>query len=232
MSDTVIIPFRYRGPPHSGNGGWTSGHLAQLLDGGAVTVRLRTPPPLDEELSVSYADDGTVELYDGETLVAQAFAAEPLDRGSVPRPASFDEAAAAGAAYEGLVDHPFPTCFACGLREDGLALRTGLLSGREPVRAAAWVPSEVTPEVVWAALDCPGAWACGVAGRALVLGTITAELRELPSVAEQHVVMAWPTGQEGRKHFSGTALFDAEGRLLAQAEAIWLAVDAGSVRPV
>jgi len=36
----------------------------------------------------------------------------------------------------------------------------------------------------------------------------------------------------GRKFRSGTCLYDAAGRLLAEAEAIWLAVDAASVRPV
>jgi hypothetical protein len=36
----------------------------------------------------------------------------------------------------------------------------------------------VAPEVVWAAIDCPGAYAVGGPGRGeVVLGRITAELR-------------------------------------------------------
>jgi hypothetical protein len=44
-------------------------------------------------------------------------------------------------------------------------------------------------------------------------------------------VMAWRRGGEGRKHLSGTALYAADGRLLAQAEAVWIAIDPTSVRP-
>jgi hypothetical protein len=238
MSESFVVPARFRGPPMSGNGGWTSGHLAQLvdgaLDGGAVTVRLRTPPPLDTEMEISRGDDGTVEVWDGQTVVAQAFAAEPLDATEVPTPVTYQQAEAAGPAYEGLTSHPFPSRFACGTERDpsdALCLRTGLLAGHETLRAAAWTPQESTPEVVWAALDCPGAWACDLAGRELVLGTMTASIRRLPIAGEPHVVMAWPRGREGRKYYSGTCLYAADGRLLAQAEAIWISVDATSVRP-
>lgn len=252
VSDSFVVPARYCGPPRSGNGGWTSGHLAQLVADGldaswaageragsaaaAVTVRLRTPPPLDTEMTVTYADDATVEIWDGEDLVAQAYPAEPLDHGDLPAPATFEQALACGAAYEGLERHPFPTCFACGTErdpEDALCLRTGPLPGRSPVRAAAWVPREVTPEVVWAALDCPGAWASGIAGREMVLGTMTASVRALPAVGEPHLLMAWPrdhSGRSGRTLHSGTALYDGSGRLLAHAQAIWIAVDAAKFR--
>jgi len=223
----------------SGNGGWTSGHLAQLVDGalegGTLTVRLRTPPPLDTEMAISRGDDGTVEVWDGQTLVAQAFAAEPLDATEVRASVTYAEAVAAGPEYEGLRSHPFPSCFTCGTGRDpsdALCLHTGLLAGHMTLRAAAWTPRESTPELVWAALDCPGAWASGVAGREMVLGTMTAAVDDLPVVGEPHVVMAWPRGHEGRKYYSGTALYAADGRLLARAAALWISVDAATVRPV
>lgn len=238
MSESFVVPTRFCGPPLSGNGGWTSGHLAQLVDGalegGAVTVRLRTPPPLDTEMAISRGDDGTVEVWHGQTLVAQAFAAEALDSADLPALVTFAEAEAAGPAYEGLLSHPFPTCFTCGTGRDpsdALCLHTGLVAGHTRLRAAAWTPRESTPELVWAALDCPGAWACGVAGREMVLGTMTATVHRLPVVGEPHVVMAWPRGHEGRKYYSGTALYDGHGRLLAQADAVWISVDATMVRP-
>ena len=239
MSDSFVVPARFCGPPMSGNGGWTSGHLAQLvdgaLDGGAVTVRLRTPPPLDTEMAISRGDDGTVEVWDGQTLVAQAFAAEALDSTETPGPATYAQAEAAGTAYEGLRSHPFPTCFTCGTGRDpsdALCLHTGLLAGHKTLRAAAWTPRESTPELVWAALDCPGAWASGVvAGRGIVLGTMTAAVPDLPVVGEPHVVMAWPRGHDGRKYYSGTCLYDGDGRVLAQAVAVWISVDPASVRP-
>jgi len=223
----------------SGNGGWTSGHLAQLvegaLDGGAVTVRLRTPPPLETEMTISRADDGTVEVWDAGTLVAQAVTAEPLDATQVPMPATYAQALAAGPAYEGLLSHPFPTCFTCGTERDpsdALCLHTGLLAGHTTLRAAAWTPRESTPEHVWAALDCPGAWASGIAEREIVLGTMTAVVIDLPRVGEPHVVLAWPRRQDGRKYYSGTCLYAADGRLLAHAEAVWLSVVAATVRPI
>ena len=152
----------------------------------------------------------------------------------VPAPVTHAQALAAGPSYEGLVSHPFPTCFACGTDRDladALCLRTGLVPGHSTLRAAAWTPQESTPEVVWAALDCPGAWACDLLGRELVLGTMTASIRDLPVVGEPHVVAAWPRGHEGRKYYSGTCLYAADGRLLAQAEAVWISVNAGAVRP-
>jgi hypothetical protein len=238
MTESFVIPARFRGPAQSGNGGWTSGHLAQLVDGalegGAVTVRLRTPPPLDTEMAVSRGDDGTVELWDGQILVAQAFPAEALDATALPQPVAFAEAEAAGATYEGLRSHPFPTCFACGTQRDptdGLRLQTGLLPHHQTLRAAAWTPRESAPELVWAALDCPGGWASGIAEREIVLATMTASIVALPEVGEPHVVMAWPRGQDGRKHYSETCLYATGGRLLAQADAVWISVDAASVRP-
>jgi hypothetical protein len=238
MSESFVVPARFCGPPMSGNGGWTSGHLAQLvdgaLDGGAVTVRLRTPPPLDTEMAVSRGDDGTVEVWDGQILVAQAFAAEPLDSTEVPAPVTHEQALEAGPTYEGLRSHPFPTCFVCGTGrdpDDALCLHTGLLAEDTTLRAAAWTPRESTPELVWAALDCPGGWACGIAEREIVLATMTASIRDLPIAGDPHVVLAWPRGQDVRKFYSGTCLYAADGRLLAQADAVWISVNAATVRP-
>jgi hypothetical protein len=66
----------------------------------------------------------------------------------------------------------------------------------------------------------------------MVLGTMTAEVDALPAVGEEHVVMAWARGSEGRKHWCGTALYAADGRLLALADATWIAIDPSTVRPV
>ena len=236
-----VVPSRFCGPPESGNGGWVSGHVAALLQptsDESVTVRLRTPPPLDRDLQVVRADDGdrrTVEVEDGDHPVAQATTSSALDPGGIPASVSFHDAIVAGEAYEGLAEHPFPTCFSCGPareRGDGLRLQPGRVVGGDGEYAAAWVPAtDVTVETVWAALDCPGGWASGIAGRPMVLGTMTAQVATLPAVGAEHVVMAWQRGGEGRKHHSGTALYAADGRLLAQAEATWIAIDPKTVRP-
>ncbi|WP_270886730.1 hypothetical protein [Pedococcus sp. 5OH_020] len=232
-----VVPLRFCGPPASGNGGWVSGHLSRLVTTTvalpAVTVRLRTPPPLERELAVQ-ARDAVVHLLDGEQLVAQGAPAAALPGPTVP-PVPFTEAQLAGSGYEGLASHPFPTCFSCGTARaarDGLRQQPGRVAGGGGEYASAWVPADdVDTETVWAALDCPGGWASGIAGRAMVLGTMTAQLWALPTPGEPHVVMAWERGHEGRKHYSATALYGADGRLVAQAEATWVAVDPATVRP-
>lgn len=236
MIDTVVVPRRFAGPPGSANGGWVSGLLAGYVEGAGVTgpagsapvtVRLRRPPPLDTPLGVARAADEGVELRYGEDIVAHAALAstDMVDDDAVPTAVSYADAVEAGRLYAGLQVHPFPGCFVCGTdREpgDGLRLQTGPVRGREPLHAAAWTPEVVTPELVWAALDCPGAWASGFAGRRMVLGTMTAQVLRLPAAGEPHVVLAWPQSFQGRRYWSGTALLDGHGALLARAEAVWV----------
>lgn len=235
---SFVVPARFCGPPESGNGGWVSGHAAALLAPGpdeAVTVRLRTPPPLDRELQVE-REGGMLRVLDGGHLVLEARRDTSPTLDGIPAAVAWSDAQAAGERYEGRSDHPFPTCYSCGpAREegDGLRLRPGRVEGGHGEYACAWTPSEeVSVETVWAALDCPGGWASGIAGRPMVLGTMTACLAATPTAGEPHVVMAWQRGASGRKHLSGTALYAADGHLLAHAEATWIAVDPVTIRPL
>ena len=59
----------------------------------------------------------------------------------------------------------------------------------------------------------------------MVLGRITARLDTLPVVGEEHVVVGEGRGQDGRKTFTAATLYDADGRVVATAEHIWIAVD-------
>ncbi len=231
-SPALRVPARFNGPPESANGGWFSGHLAQLLDTGAVTVRLHAPPPMERDLTVVRDGDG-LGVHDGDHVIARAMSADRFDGTVVQPPIPWAAADAVGAAYEGLVNHPFPTCYSCGTaRADGLGLRPGRVPDGDGEYAAAWRAREVTPEVVWAALDCPGGWSAGIAGRPMVLGTMTARVVDLPAEGEECVVMAWPRGGAGRKFHSAAALYGTSDRLLARAEAVWIAVDPSTVRPL
>ncbi len=79
--------------------------------------------------------------------------------------------------------------------------------------------------LVWAALDCPGGWAVpDLPGRPMVLGRMTLDHLGAPVVGEPHVVLGWVIGTDGRKTFSGTALYDAAGTLLARAKQTWFAL--------
>jgi len=237
----ITIPHRYCGPPESGNGGWVSGtvaaHVPTTAPRPAVTVRLASPPPLDRPLALDAepTPDGvlTLRLLDGGHLVASATASADLVE-EVPPTVTLEVARAAEARYEGLLDHPFPTCFSCGTGrdpDDALCLRPGPVADGTGRYAATWVPHEASVPLVWAALDCPGGWSAGIAGRPMVLGTMTARLHTMPAVGAPHVVLAWQRGSEGRKHHSGTAVFSPDGELLARAEATWIAVDPATIRP-
>ena len=237
----LVIPRRFCGPPESGNGGWVSGSVAAYVDTTserpAVTVRLTSPPPLDRPLTVLEEDRDTepagIRLLDGDHLVATASATPDLVD-EVPGSVTLTQAQAAEHRFEGLTAHPFPTCFSCGTARDvadALCLRPGPLEDGTGRYATTWVPQEADSPVVWAALDCPGGWSAGIAGRPMVLGTMTARVHALPATGQPHVVLAWSRGADRRKHHSGSALLTVEGRVLARAEATWVAVDPSSVRP-
>jgi hypothetical protein len=216
--ENITIDRRYRGPTQSANGGYAAGRLAAFVDGPAE-VTLRLPPPLDRPLTVA-REDGVVRLLDGEALVAEARPGAPgLEP---PPPPSLAEAEAAAAPNLGF-GGDFSECFSCGVRpEDGLNIHVGPVAGSD-LHAAPWTATEVSPEVVWSAIDCAGAYAVGGPGRGeVLLGRMAAEIRRLPEEGEQCIVSAWPLGEEGRKLHAGTALFSARGELLALARQTWI----------
>jgi hypothetical protein len=234
-----VVEPRFCGPPRSGNGGYVSGRLAGFLAGShAVEVTLRSPPPLGVRLEISDADDDGLVLCNGEVLVAQAKSAELA--GDLPEPVSISAAADAAGRYAGRRGHPFPTCFVCGLDRsagDGMRLQPGSIGGPGRV-AAAWTPDSsvadgagLAAEFVWAALDCPGGWATNLSGRPMVLGRMTASVLAVPELGQPCVVVGQLRGLDGRKAFTSSALFSADGELLARAEATWLEIDPAAVVP-
>lgn len=214
----MLIERRFNGPPDSGNGGYTCGLVAEAY--GANEVTLRTPPPLDTPLDVR--DDG---VYAGDVLVATP--GETTVTVEPPRFPGYDAARAAMERYAGLRDHPFPTCYVCGpRRDDGLGLRPGPV-GDDTV-ATTWTPTTSDPNDTWAALDCPGAWALVQTDEApLVLGRLAVSIDAAPRPQQPHVVVGWRhKPREGRKHYAGTALYDAAGTLLARGQAVWVSLGA------
>jgi hypothetical protein len=210
----IVIDPRFNGPPHSANGGYTCGLLAARV-GVPVEVTLRAPPPLATALHF----DGE-RLWDRETLVAEV----APDRTTLapPPPVPFDAAVEASQQYPGLEEHAYPTCFVCGpARADGLRLFAGPV--RDDLLAAPWVPTETGRELVWAALDCPGAIAVGWSGRGeWLLGRMAGRVDDVPRVGERCVVTAQPLGRNGRKGYAATAAYGEDGRLLGVARQLWI----------
>ena len=219
----IVFERRYRGPLTSANGGYASGRLADLVDAPEVEVTLRLPPPLERSLEVRPTSDGGAILLDGDAVVAEA---RPSRVGLAPPPSvSYAEAADAVTRHVRIGSELFRECFTCGIRDeqDGLEIYAGAVAGRRPLHAAPWTPPDATPAVVWAAIDCPGAYAVGVEGRGeIVLGRMTARIDRVPEAGEDCVVVSWPLGEEGRKLHAGTALLGADGGVLAIARQTWI----------
>ena len=239
LAETFLVPARYCGPPTSGNGGWVGGHAAALVptnpEHPAVTVRLSAPPPLETPMRVE-RDGSVVRVWqerpsgdtdDGDLLVVTAAPAPAPDRSGVPAPVAVALAreASSRAPLEG---HAFPTCFVCGpgrAAGDGLRIFPGEVTGRAGLHAAPFVPEDSSLELVWAALDCPGAFALDFSRTTMVLGTMTTVVLREPHPGREHVVIGWARGAEGRKRHCGTALYDGD-ELVAHAEATWLTLGA------
>lgn len=232
MADRVVIENRFRGPADSGNGGYSCGVLARHADSRSAEVTLRLPPPLNRPLEVETGEGGSALMRDGEALVAEAHTIDGFEL-EIPSPIGVEEAEAARQDSPLHQRHPFPGCFVCGPERqpgDGLCIVCGPI-GTDLV-AAPWqvddsVPVEngaVAAEIVWAALDCPG----GLSGMLVpevgtcVLGRLAARLHQPIEPGETYVAIGWPIDHEGRKVHAGSAIFSAEGELLADARATWI----------
>lgn len=239
----ITIDKRFCGPPSSGNGGYVCGLLAKYLPGSAE-ITLRAPPPLETELHIEARADGAIELLAAEKLIAVGRPMQ-LDIAHIPLATySAAEDAARRTPYDES-NHNLPMCFVCGPARkhgDGLRIFAGPLQpeASDGLMAAPWVPyanladasGQVAPEFLWAALDCPTGYA-GVGARHLgldgsetiLLGRMSARIDKRPRASDQCIVVAWPTGRDGRKLFANSALLSRDGQLLAAAQATWLLVD-------
>ena len=230
MNTEVVIDRRFRGPPQSGNGGYSCGVVAEAIEG-VATVTLRRPPPLDRPLTLT-GDGETSTLTDGDRVVGEG-SVSTLDL-DVPEGLPLDAAIDASTRYAGFVSHIFPGCFVCGpARDDGDGLRIfpGPVEGTTTV-AGPWAPDPslggadglVDRRHVWAALDCPSYFGLSSSPKAL-LGRLTAEIDRLPGVGEPLVAMGWPIDAQGRKLFCGSALLGADGEVIARAASTWIEID-------
>jgi len=238
MTGQITINRRFNGPPKSGHGGYVCGIIADFI-GPCAEITLRSPPPLDRPLTVERTESGEVRLSDAEMTIAEGRKAELcLD---IPDPPTLEEAKGAAERYPGFETHPFPTCFGCGHERDegdGLRIFSGPVTGSE-VMAAPWLPDaslagetgRVRTEFLWAALDCPAAWALVNLKNVLhpdtpyiLLGRFVAEVKEGLNPGQNCVIIGWPIGNDGRKLFGGSAIFLESGELIAAGKATWIAI--------
>jgi hypothetical protein len=193
-------------------------------------------------------DGGVVASYDGRPVLSARCTHDAVVDVDPVHP---EEARAAMSSFVGLTSHPFPSCFACGTGRaegDGLRIFPGRVADApaepdeqpRPRVAATWTPDASVAEdyhayvdeqplasvpVTWAALDCVGGWAGDLEDRLMVLARMTARLDSLPVIGEEHVVVGMGRGRDGRKAFTSSTLYDADGRVVGSAEHLWIAVD-------
>lgn len=192
-------------------------------------MTLKRPAPLDVDLRAEAEGDEAALLL-GEEVIAVAERTHLTI--AVPPAPSLAEAEGAKARFDKAA-HIYPGCFVCGpgrAAGDGWRIFPGpVAAGRV---AASWTPAAefagadgaVRPEFVWAALDCPGYFAVQAAAGLALLGRMGVVIHAAVPSGQRLIVQGWEIGSEGRKHRAGTALHDADGRLLAAAEQVWVSL--------
>ena len=148
-------------------------------------MTLRLPPPLERPLAGAARRTAPRVLLDGDAVVAEARPARGR-RSSRRAPVSLAEAERADDAPRPgrgrdlprvlHVRHPRRARRARDLRRCGGGTRAA-------ARGAVDRRASRRPEIVWAAIDCPGAYAVGAEGRGeVVLGRMTARVDRVPAV--------------------------------------------------
>ncbi|SEO27903.1 hypothetical protein SAMN02990966_01476 [Rhodospirillales bacterium URHD0017] len=238
MDDTLIIESRFNGPRLSGNGGYVGGVMAgRFIDtfggDGAVEITLRAPILVDRALQV-VRDGDALKLRDGDALICEARAGSVAHLTPPPPPTDWDDVMRRAETGGSPEDTDFAWCVVCGRRRDvGDGLRVFGTSGPQPgYSLSCYLPhanhadgaGRIRPEFVWGALDCPGAFAVQDIDdmRPALTGRITAKVIEPPRVGERCAVVGWKIGEDGRKLYSGTALYTESGRLCAVGTCTWI----------
>jgi len=232
----VLVPRQFRGPPVTANGGYICGVMANAV-GGKGTAMLRAGVLVDQPHKLGHGEDGEAFLTNAEgQLVATA---KPLKEGLIPEPPappSVEDARRFAATSPFASRSLHRGCFSCCIeREDGegLGVFVGQIDGAPAgCCAGVWRPhanfadaeGRMPDEITWGALDCSGsmAWFIKTGVPVGLLGTMSGEVLERPKAGEDYVVVAWAQENEGRKFFSGVALFDKDGKVMAKSGQIWI----------
>jgi len=204
---------------------------------GCAKVRLMSPPRLGVPLSLLCSDEGVL-LFDEGLLIAKAVPHQLSLK--VPPCPSVEMARSISDRYAGFSHTPFPLCFVCGperKKNDGLRIFPGV-STDESLVACVWEPGSdlFDPEgqlqtwAIWSALDCPSGWAFLHRGKGpALLGEYAVDVFSSETSGQACIVIGWEIECSGRKHETGSALYTAEGRLMACAQATWIEFKPGSI---
>ncbi|WP_040808166.1 hypothetical protein [Nocardia concava] len=234
QAEALTLPEHIHGYPDIVFGGYIAGLLAPHADAETVRVDFRSPVMVGTPFQLSRPESGRAAFtsLDDTVLVEASTATLTIDPIPTPSWSEAKEAVETRLSYPGRT---ITDCYGCGEACEpgrGLRLFPWRIPGRE-VMAAAWTPDtaladengELPPEIVWAALDCPGGLA-GFIFSGMGRGTFTAALtatQTAPILAgADYISHAWVLHRDGRKHTVGVALSTPDGDLCALAEALWI----------
>ena len=236
--DELVIARGFNGPRLSGNGGYVGGVLAarftdRLGGDGTVEITLRAPVPIDKPLQVMQEGEALL-LRDGATLLCEARAGSVAHLRPPPAPTDWLDVLRRGEQGGSPPDSIYGECLVCSrIRAVGDGLRVLGTAGPAPgTSLSCYLPhanhadgrGRIKPEFVWGTLDCPGAFAAQDPDdfRPALTGRMTAKVIDPPRVGERCAVVGWRIGQDGRKLYSGTALYTEQGHLCALATCTWI----------
>jgi hypothetical protein len=200
---------------------------------GAVEITLRAPIPIDTPMRL-VREAAVMTMRDGDTLICEARAGK-VDHLDPPRPPADWSAVmhqdAVGGCGEGS---DFQWCLVCGrsravgdgLRVFGSHAGNGyvpllLRAARQPCRWRRPRPAAV-PLGRRSTVRAPGPLQDPEDLRPALTGRMTAKVLDAPRVGERCAVVGWRIGAEGRKLYSGTALYTESGRLCAIGHCTWI----------
>jgi len=230
MNEKIIIDKKYRGLPDYGNGGYVSGVVARFIKGTAE-ITLKRPTPLNKSLNIEKTSNGKILLLDGDVILAEG---KPSSINlKVPDPPSYEEAIYASRLSKAIGNSFSSDCVICGFNRaegDGLRIFPGPVKGRKIV-AAPWIPyssladdtGKVKSEFIWGVLDCPGAYAIPIEQtQKTLLGRFVVRIDRDIYTNKKYITIGWSLSKEGRKHYTGTALFTESGDLCGVAQGTWI----------
>ena len=235
---TFKLATQFCGPPHSGNGGYFCGLIAEHFTQ-PLSIRLKAPPPLNTRLTIE-GDDHNAEVMAGpQTIASLKFVHAPPEASP---PIALEDAR--NISDEGLqnsrVNHPFPNCFVCGPKrqtQDGMRIFTGP-SQNKTLYAAHWYAEPcwssdgtyIDTRFIWAAMDCPSsgpAFATTLDPHsqiAYVLGTLELHIEHKPKIRNHYIITCTLDEDNGKVYKTRVSLYDEEHKLHARGAAVWVQV--------
>lgn len=222
----MIVEGRFQGLEGMGQGGYLGGLIAETRTG-PIEVSYRSPIPLDVPLSLR-GNSAEVEIVASDVLIATARSANL--HGPFPSAVSA-EVAERARSYSESEEMFVTTCFSCGTTPGGFRIHPGPVNGdgsayATPFRPPAWTAPEgfVQLRYLWAPLDCAAGWRVSAGGeRMAVTGALSVEqLRPIEPERVYVIVADALEPWQGRKRRAASALYTADGELVARSDSLWI----------